>query len=638
LAVETNLSVTIERALASSVFLIVVCSPDAAQSRWVDQEIRMFRALHGEGRMLPVIVAGRASESQDDAFPPALRHPDGKQSAPVGGTPVAADLRPGGDGRRMTRLKLIAGMLGVGLDELVRRDAQRRQRQMAAVTGASLAGMAIAASLATAAMLSRNEAVKQRAHAEKERAQADRLVAFMLEDLHKRIAPTGQLDLMEGIARQALKYYAEEDPADLDAASLEKRSAAVNLMGQIEIQRGDLDQAARAFAAASSTTAELLARAPNDGKRVYAHAQSAFWVGEVARQRGDMAKAEVNFRRYLQLAEKLPRLDPQNDDWRGEVGSGWLDLGTLFLQLGRSQEALEAFRQSFAISEILLRRHPDDLDRRMELAACDAWLADSLENLGRLSEARAHRQQELTIYHAILKRDPRIQQAEVNSVVAEQALAQLDLIAGNVPRALAGLEAAAARAVRLTASEPDDMDIASVAAVAEVRLGEALMAAHRLQDAQAASRKAEAPLAAALAKNPSVTSWRRYADEAALLRATLAASGGDPSAALLLDEDTLLSARTSRAMDSNDRWILDRARLQTGDDLAALHRNGEARVKWLAVADDLATPSDGYEPRLLLVLAGADARLGRTAQSRAILRRLARQSHPEPRARHDLAP
>jgi hypothetical protein len=63
--------------------------------------------------------------------------------------------------------------------------------------------------------------------------------------------------------------------------------------------------------------------------------------------------------------------------------------------------------------------------------------------------------------------------------------------------------------------------------------------------------------------------------------------------------------------------------LQTGDDLAALHRPAEARARWTAAADDLSGPLDRYEPRLLVVLAGADNRLGRVAAARAAARRLA---------------
>lgn len=80
--------------------------------------------------------------------------------------PVAADLRPGRDGRRVSLLKLAAGMLGVGLDELIHRDAQRRHNRLLGLTGLALAGAAAMGALAFVAVAERNEARAQRAQAE----------------------------------------------------------------------------------------------------------------------------------------------------------------------------------------------------------------------------------------------------------------------------------------------------------------------------------------------------------------------------------------------------------------------------------------------------------------------------------------
>ena len=95
-------------------------------------------------------------------FPPALLEPD------AGGTarePLAADARRDGDGRERAFLKLVAGLLGVGYDALARREAQRRQRRLAIVAVASLAGMAIALALAATAYVARNDAQRRQAQA-----------------------------------------------------------------------------------------------------------------------------------------------------------------------------------------------------------------------------------------------------------------------------------------------------------------------------------------------------------------------------------------------------------------------------------------------------------------------------------------
>src|SRR5690606_39126769 len=125
-------------------------------SRWVDQEILSFKRLHGEDRIFALIASGEpfASASpltaDQECFPPSLRYrigPDGELSSEPT-EPIAADIRPGGDGKRLAKLKLAAGLLGVELDALVQRDAQRRIRRMAIISSAAVIGMFFSVALA----------------------------------------------------------------------------------------------------------------------------------------------------------------------------------------------------------------------------------------------------------------------------------------------------------------------------------------------------------------------------------------------------------------------------------------------------------------------------------------------------------
>ena len=112
----------------------MICSPKAAKSRWVNEEILTFKRLGREDRIFCLIVAGEPGASADPAlaeqecFPDALIHKlgaDGQLDAERS-EPIAADARPGKDRKRDALLKLLAGMLGIGLDELKRREARRR--------------------------------------------------------------------------------------------------------------------------------------------------------------------------------------------------------------------------------------------------------------------------------------------------------------------------------------------------------------------------------------------------------------------------------------------------------------------------------------------------------------------------------
>jgi hypothetical protein len=119
------------KALEASQFLIVICSPNAARSKYVDEEIRRFKALGRATRVIPVIVDGEPGDPHHECFPPGVRFKVGPDAELTGEReePLAADARPQGDGKETTKLKVVAGMLGLGLDEIKRRAERARRRR-----------------------------------------------------------------------------------------------------------------------------------------------------------------------------------------------------------------------------------------------------------------------------------------------------------------------------------------------------------------------------------------------------------------------------------------------------------------------------------------------------------------------------
>lgn len=138
-----ELGAVINRALHDSRYLIVICSPRSAQSRWVEEEIRTFKRLGRENRVLALIVDGEphAADPAQECFPTALKV---RMDGGGGIEPIAADARPSADHKHGARLKLIAGLLGVGYDELVQRE---RQRQRWLMLGQAATALAIGTSL-----------------------------------------------------------------------------------------------------------------------------------------------------------------------------------------------------------------------------------------------------------------------------------------------------------------------------------------------------------------------------------------------------------------------------------------------------------------------------------------------------------
>jgi hypothetical protein len=147
LASSSSLGGNIQEALRQSRALIVICSPRAAASRWVNEEVKLYKSMGREERLFCLIVDGEPYAPADsgllECFPKAVRlqvNPDGELSDEPA-EPIAADAREGKDGKRNALLKLIAGIIAVPFDELRQRERQRQIRQRIRLAASSAAGL-----------------------------------------------------------------------------------------------------------------------------------------------------------------------------------------------------------------------------------------------------------------------------------------------------------------------------------------------------------------------------------------------------------------------------------------------------------------------------------------------------------------
>jgi WD40 repeat protein len=171
LPVSADLGSNINEALGESRYLIVICSPRSAQSRWVGEEIKTFKKLGREDRILALIVDGEPNASdgkpgfrvEDECFHEAMRYRmvDGELSD-LRSEPIAADAREGKDGKTNAKLKLLAGLLGVNYDDLKQREQERRLKRARTILSASVALIGIFAALSVALFLKGQEAARAR--------------------------------------------------------------------------------------------------------------------------------------------------------------------------------------------------------------------------------------------------------------------------------------------------------------------------------------------------------------------------------------------------------------------------------------------------------------------------------------------
>ncbi len=246
LSTATDLGVVLNEALEQSACQLVICSPAAARSRWVNEEILAYKRLGQEDRIFCLIVAGEPNAGErpelEECFPAALRYKlgaDGELSD-VRAEPIAADVREGKDGKADAKLKIIAGMLGVGFDALRQREQQRRQRRLAAIASAATVGMIIATTLATVAIFARAEAERQRVRAEVEAETAQQTTNFLV-DLFAVSDPSEALgntitarEILDQGARR-IEFELEDQPVI--------QSTLLDTMGTVYMRLGLYDEA-----------------------------------------------------------------------------------------------------------------------------------------------------------------------------------------------------------------------------------------------------------------------------------------------------------------------------------------------------------------------------------------------------------
>jgi tetratricopeptide (TPR) repeat protein len=617
-----DLAEEIKAALSVSQFLVVLCSPDAAKSRWTNEEIEEFKRTRPEGCALAAIASGEPFASDipgredEECFPPALMQKYDRRGRPTGrrAEPLAADLRGDDDQRRQGFLKLVAGMLGVGLDELVRRETTRRQRRLAWLAAASLGGMAVTSTLAVAAIESRNSAREQR-------REAEGLIGFMLGDLKDKLEPIGRLDALDGVGTRVLAYYQKQGTTDLSDAALTQRSRALSLMAEVANSRGDLDEASRLYREAMAGTGEAVRREPDDPQRLFDHAQNVFWVGDLARQRGDLRGSEAAFGQYKELADRMVRIQPDNLKWRMEVQYADTDLGMVLLQQRRFADASRQFAAALQTIEAVAAIDPKSAEYRKSVADSLAWLADAQFAEGRIEDAIASRKRQVELLERMRNESGDVAYRE-KLIPAYQGLGRLLASMGNTPAALAQLQASVDGADRLLPTEPTNTRWMNYASSAKLTFADLLLSSGNRMEATAQVDSACGIVNRLVAIDRTAVDFQTLLRTCLLTKARIAASSGDLAGALQIALRGLAVARGIHSSDAlADRFDIIRAQLLIGDIHQRMGDTRAAQSGWRA-AEQLLPTNTPERPREMSERLKLLQRIGRTGDAEQVSNRL----------------
>ncbi len=357
------LSDAITAALKSSENLIVLCSPAAARSRWVNAEISEYRRLGRSDRVFCVVVDGEPGATDGrNCFPDALF--DGVSD--VDAEPMAVDVRDSGDGKQLAKLKLVAALLGVRLGDLRDREAERRKKKMLLGFSAAAASVLLLVVTAMAVISERRE---------QERSES---LAQTMAELGTEVADVVDLETQKKLISAALRTYEDINPKKLTPESATQVALVIRQMGQVNFQQGFTEESLVHFQQSRQLLEDLNDWYPETPEILNQLSLAHYFEGLVRFRTEEYELAREPARAYERVARELTILRPEDIDYRIEHVWALQNLAILEMKIdpgGRAVSAIKLLEEAATTAEPIAKSGGQEIVGHY--ATLLSWLAEA---------------------------------------------------------------------------------------------------------------------------------------------------------------------------------------------------------------------------------------------------------------------
>ncbi len=451
-------------ALDASQFLIVLCSPSAALSKYVNEEVRHFKARGGASRVIPIIVDGEPGDAERECFPAALRFklgPDGVLTDERE-EPLAADARPQGDGKEIAKQKVIAGLLGLGLDEVMRRAERARKRRMRFVASLAAVFLLLAAGAIGSAVYAYQKLVESNERLDEAIEIAYGIVtkATAMSDRYG-VPQELTLDLL-GQAENALNGLMARGA---DTAMLRHRKALM-LISFCDSYRllGRYDDAMRPAAEAHELLADLTERNPNNIEWQDELAIAEYKIGDIQMYFGHFVEALEQFSASVQLFKRYP--DQKSSAAVSFSGEGsasyyrvWASAWLGYMQsfVGDADAALANAEFGHDLARRVVSENPNDAIGKRNLGLSDLVICIIMRTRGDYAEGIRHCRIAVATMNGFVADDAGNSRWQRDLAWANWNLAFALIKLGSVDEAIDALQSAISIDERLAISDPKNI-------------------------------------------------------------------------------------------------------------------------------------------------------------------------------------
>ncbi|MEX2499959.1 MAG: protein kinase [Wenzhouxiangellaceae bacterium] len=260
------------------------------------------------------------------------------------------------------------------------------RRNRVATAAAVLISLSLVGGMLTA-LHGLDQARAARQIADERRADAESLVQFMLGDFAENLRPIGRLDLLDEVGQQAMEYLARQTHDD-DPQTVLNRARALKTLGEVQVTRQQFELAQRSLSEAERLVQPWL-EGDSDLRAdfLFEAGNIEFWLGAVAYRLEDLESTEQYWHNYLERAETLVEVAPEDPRGETELGYAYNNLGTLAEQRGQFENALEYFQRVAQLRRKLVTA-PDD-PGVLDLANTLSWTSRIQRRIGRPVAASA---------------------------------------------------------------------------------------------------------------------------------------------------------------------------------------------------------------------------------------------------------
>lgn len=474
------------------------------------------------------------------------------------------------------------------------------------------AGIATATSLALSigllAAMGQMEALQQQAH---DARQASPQLLARLDD---ELSYAARNEVFGLIGSELIDTFDLEHLRN-DPGALAEQARLLHVVGTARRQNGDFEGAMEAYQLATLATSTWLEADPENEVAIFEHAQSVFWIGDLAFHAGRHETASNQFTEYAALAARLVEADANNMTYRAEWAYAQSNLGAVANGANEREQALEYFETAIDLYQDRLVE--EGIVPVTSLANANGWAAILHRSLASIETAILFRSREAQIYRNTFTSTPHSRSARIGIVNAVQARASMWMDLGELDQAQSDLDEISDLIADLRQDFPDDRD------ARRHHLGLEMMRA-RLSLYAGNTIRAQLLASALERDNANATNIAfeddRMVDQASfnLLKAEIALAAGAYEPALTLALQA--AADFERDLDSEAAryaFFAAFANYYAGEAMMALGREGDAMRAWRRAHSQVLGLSAPRDLRADDVLSRVSYRLGdvSTAQS-----------------------